>query len=470
MLKKQEILAVYQKGPQAICDLVHHLENQIQDLTERIEELEDRSKKNSTNSHKPPSTDGLRKPVTKSLRKSSHRQTGGQLGHKGHTLVLTTTPDHVITYSPTHCTCCNTSLEHEAVKGYRIRQVYDLPPIQIEVTEHKVEQKECPHCHSVQEALFPSTVSHPVQYGPNIKGLIPYLTHYQCLSLKRTKEFFQDCFGHSISEGTLVNHTNGFSAQLQPFIQEVKEKILQSSVVHFDETGMRVESKTQWLHTASTPEVTFQHIHEKRGKEAMDAGEILPSFSGIAMHDGWKSYDVYTDCRHVLCNAHLLRDLQGIIDNAGESWAQQMQEFLTQALSLKKQYKGNIPEMERKNLFTTYHSILNEPQVSSSEFKKKRKQTPSQNLWNRFVKYADRILAFLERPDIPFDNNQAERDIRMTKVKQKVSGTFRSKKGAESFCQIRSFISTMKKQKQSVLQAMSQVIETGTVPWNSTTS
>ncbi|MGR5979034.1 DUF6444 domain-containing protein [Bacillus cereus] len=144
MLKKQEILAVYQKGPQAIYDFVHQLESQIQNLKERIEELENRSKKNSTNSHKPPSTDGFRKPITKSLRKSSQRQTGGQLGHKGHTLHLTTTPDHMITYSPTHCICCHTSLKHEPVKGYRIRQVYDLPPILIEVTEHKVEQKRVP--------------------------------------------------------------------------------------------------------------------------------------------------------------------------------------------------------------------------------------------------------------------------------------------------------------------------------------
>ncbi|MED2935159.1 IS66 family transposase zinc-finger binding domain-containing protein [Bacillus wiedmannii] len=160
----------------------------------------------------------MRKPITKSLRKSSHHQTDGQLGHQGHTLGLATNPYYAITYSP----CCNTSLAYEPVKGYRIRQVYDLPPIQIEGTEHKVEQKECPHCYSIQEAKFPSTVSRPVQYGPNIKGLIPYLTHYQCLSLKQTKEFFQDCFGHSISEGTLVNHTNAFSSHLQPFIQEVK--------------------------------------------------------------------------------------------------------------------------------------------------------------------------------------------------------------------------------------------------------
>lgn len=467
MVDRKIILNAYKKGPEAVISL---FEETFSKLEKRIQELENASKKNSTNSHKPPSTDGLRKPITKSLRKSSQRPTGGQLGHKGHTLHLTTTPDHTITYSPTHCTCCNTSLHHEPVTGYRIRQVYDLPPIQIEVTEHKVAQKECPQCHSIQESHFPPTVLRPVQYGPNIKRLIPYLTHYQCLSLKRTKEFFQDCFGHPISEGTLVHHTNSFSAQLQPFLQEAKDKILQSPVVHFDETGMRVENKTQWLHTASTPEVTLQHIHQKRGKEAMDAGEILPSFSGIAMHDGWKSYDAYTDCRHVLCNAHLLRDLQGIIDSTGQKWAQQMQEFLTQALTLKKGYKGSLPKAEQQTLFTVYQSILKEQPVFSAELKKKRKHTPAQNLWNRFVKYADRILAFLKHPDIPFDNNQAERDIRMTKVKQKVSGTFRSKKGAESFCQIRSFISTMKKQKQSVLRAIGQVIETGTVPWTRTTS
>ncbi|PHD52016.1 transposase [Bacillus toyonensis] len=467
MVDRKVILNAYKKGPTAVIFL---FEETFSKLERRIEELENRSKKNSKNSHKPPSTDGLRKPVTKSLRKSSQRQTGGQLGHKGHTLHLTTTPDHTITYSPMQCICCNTSLHHEPVKGYRIRQVYDLPPIQIEVAEHKVEQKECPHCQSIQESQFPFTVSRPVQYGPNIKRLIPYLTHYQCLSLKRTKEFFQDCFGHSISEGTLVNHAHSFSSALQPFLQEVKEKILQSPVVHFDETGMRVENKTQWLHTASTPEVTLQHIHQKRGKESMDAGEILPSFSGIAMHDGWKPYDVYTDCRHVLCNAHLLRDLQGIIDSTCQKWAQQMQEFLTQALTLKKQYKGILPKTEQQNLFVVYQSILKKQPAFSTELKKKGKRTPAQNLWNRFVKYADRILAFLEHPDIPFDNNQAERDIRMTKVKQKVSGTFRSKKGAEFFCQIRSFMSTMKKQKHSVLQAIGQVIETGTVPWNSTIS
>nr|WP_229174876.1 IS66 family transposase zinc-finger binding domain-containing protein [Bacillus cereus] len=161
-----------------------------------------------------PSTDVFCKPVTKSLRKTSNRKTGGQLGHKGHTLGLTAIPGHTITYSPTHCTYCQTSLDYEPVKGYLIRQVYDLPPIQIEITERRFEQKACPHCHSIQEALFPSTVSRPVQYGPNIKRLVPYLTHYQCLSLKRTKEFFQDCFGNSISEGTLINHTNRFSAQL----------------------------------------------------------------------------------------------------------------------------------------------------------------------------------------------------------------------------------------------------------------
>ena len=190
-------------------------------------------------------------------------------------------------------------------------------------------------------------MSRSVQYGPYIKRLIPYLTHYQCISLQRTKEFFQDCFGHSISEGTLVNHTKAFASQLRPFVQEAKEKILQSLVVHFDETGMRVEGKTQWLHTASTPEVTLQHIHAKRGK-SHGCGEILPSFSGIAMHDGWKPYDMFTDCRHVLCNAHLLRDLQGIIDSTGEKWAKQMQGFLAQALHLKSNTKESCQKWSKR--------------------------------------------------------------------------------------------------------------------------
>ena len=180
-----------------------------------------------------------------------------------------------------------------------------------------------------------------------IKRLIPYLTHYQCISLQRTKEFFQDCFGHSISEGTLVNHTKAFASQLRPFVQEAKEKILQSLVVHFDETGMRVEGKTQWLHTASTPEVTLQHIHAKRGKKPWMRGNTA-FFFGIAMHDGWKPYDMFTDCRHVLCNAHLLRDLQGIIDSTGEKWAKQMQGFLAQALHLKSNTKESCQKWSKR--------------------------------------------------------------------------------------------------------------------------
>ncbi|WP_305927808.1 IS66 family transposase [Bacillus mycoides] len=467
MIKRKIILDAYEKGPEAVISL---FEETFRKLEMRIQELENRSKKNSKNSHKPPSTDGFCKPAITSLRKPSHRQTGGQLGHKGHTLRFTETPDHIVVHPLTTCSHCQTSLEQEATAGYRIRQVYDLPPIQLEVTQHEVEQKECPHCHSFQESIFPTTVSQPVQYGPRVKAFVPYLTQYQCLSYKRTRELFQDCFEHTISEGTLVNHNRAFSQQLDPFIQEAKQQILQSPVGHFDETGMRVEKKTQWLHTASTPEVTIQYVHEKRGKDAMDAGEILPSFSGIAVHDGWKPYDIYTDCRHVLCNAHLLRDLQGTLDSTKQEWAQEMKSLLQQAHQLKKHQNGTISGMERQRITSTYQDILKKGQDIQPSITlvpgRKIKHTPAQNLLNRFIKYQDRILAFLDGPHIPFDNNQAERDIRMTKVKQKVSGTFRSQSGADVFSRTRSFISTMKKQKQSVLQAMRQVLETGTVPWS----
>ena len=220
------------------------------------------------------------------------------------------------------------------MKGYRIRQVYDLPPIQIEVTEHKVEQKN----------------AHIAILSKNPSFLLLSLILYNMVEYKKTDSLFNTLSVHFFETNKRIlsrlfwpfyqrrnvsQSYTSFCFSIAAFVQEAKEKILQSSVVHFDETGMRVEGKTHWLHTASTPEVTLQHIHEKRGKEAMDAGEILPTFSGIAMHDGWKPYDVFTDCRHVLCHAHLLRDLQGIIDSTGQKWAQQMQGFLTQALHLK---------------------------------------------------------------------------------------------------------------------------------------
>ncbi|PYE87263.1 transposase IS66 family protein [Bacillus sp. 196mf] len=256
----------------------------------------------------------------------------------------------------------------------------------------------CSNCLSFEEGQFLPHVTKSVQYGPRIQALVVYLTNYQMLSYARTAAYIRDQFGHTISEGTLVHMNRVFGERLDIFEEKAKLHLLQSRIVHFDETGIRVNRERQWLHTMSTKDINLQVVHTKRGKEAMNEIGVLPHFSGIAVHDGWSSYFGYKQSKNILCNAHLLRDLQGIFEQTDEKWAENMKKLLCDAKQLKEQQEGEL------------------------------------TLWDRFVRNKDAILGFLTHADIPFDNNEAERDIRMAKVKQKVSGTFRTEEGAQIFC------------------------------------
>ena len=486
-MNRDVIMTAYDQGSEAVINLfvetytkqklrIQELETcnkqseeTIQRLEARIQELETGRKKNSTNSHKPPSTDGFQKPATKSLRGKTGRKTGGQPGHSGHTLRTVETPDSIVIHSITTCSCCQTTLEKEPVLGRRKRQVFDLPALGIEVTQHEVEGKVCPNCLEFQEAAFPNGVNHPVQYGSRIQALVVYLINYQMLSYSRTAAFFRDQFGQSISEGTISNIHRLFGERLSLFEQQVREKILESPVVHFDETGIRINGKLQWLHTMSTKEATLQYVHPKRGKEAMNEMGILPVFSHIAVHDGWSSYFRYEKCQHVLCNAHLLRELQGIYEQTKEEWAQEMMELLLSAKAKKDQNNGKVDvsalikiEREYERILQKgyqVHPITKDPNPSRG----RPKQHPSKNLLDRFSRDRDAILAFLTHERIPFDNNQAERDIRMTKVKQKVSGSFRSVDGAKQFGLIRSLIHTAQKQGKPIFHSIEQLIREGKV-------
>lgn len=483
-MKRGMILAAYHQGPEAVVNLViemhteqalrirqvetrnQELEETVQRLQTRIQELEASQKKNSKNSHKPPSTDGFQKPVTKSLRGKTERKTGGQPGHEGHTLWPVEQPDSVVIHPITTCSCCQTSLEQEPVVSRKKRQVFDLPIVGIEVTQHEAEGKICPHCLAFQEAVFPTDVKQRVQYGSRIQALAVYLMQYQMLSYSRTATFFHDQFGHSISEGTLLNIHRSFGTRLSSFEKQVREKILHSPVVHFDETGIRINGKLNWLHTMSTQEVTLQAVHAKRGTAAMDEIGILPHFSQVAVHDGWKPYFTYEKCQHVLCNAHLLRELQGIYDQTKEEWAQEMMDLLRFAKKTKDQGQGTIETSVLVGIEQTYEGILQKGHTHHPEPPSavgRTKQLPAKNLLDRFHRDRDAILAFLIREDIPFDNNQAERDIRMTKVKQKVSGSFRSQAGADLFCLTRSLILTAQKQGKSVFHSIEQLIREGKI-------
>lgn len=322
LISPDEIRAVYRQGEEAVIELVTGLVERLAQLEQRLESLEVTVKKNSSNSSKPPTADGFGK-KTKSLRTNSQRKTGGQPDHPGSTLEWSERVDEIVTHQVEQCNGCGASLGKEPVKAVWARQVHDLPPIELTVTEHQTEVKACPHCGVDNEADFPTEVASVVQYGARLKSMMVYLMEGQLLPSARTCEILSDLVGVNVSEGTLFNTRRHCFEQLASQEQKIKSEILASSVIHFDETGLRVKGKLWWLHVACTDGLTYYFVHHKRGCEAIDEMEILPHFEGKAIHDGWKSYQDYK-CEHFLCNAHHLRELIFIWEQYHQAWAIQM--------------------------------------------------------------------------------------------------------------------------------------------------
>jgi len=326
----EEALSIYHAGPDVVVKVLCQLSNQVEMLQKQVTELQKEVQrlkgqlaKNSRNSSKPPSSDGFKKPSPKSLRPRGKRKPGGQKGHPGSTLKMVDKPDHTIIYPVDQCQRCGHRLADEASIDVEKRQVFDIPPIQMEVTEHQAQIKECSHCGHLNKAAFPEQVKAPVQYGPRLKAIAVYLRQYQLLPYNRTRELFRDLFSTDLSEGTLTNITDTCSELLKHPIDQILKQIEQSSVVNFDETGSSVYGKRQWLHAASTPNLTYYEIHPKRGSHAMNHMGILPNFKGRAIHDFWKPYFKY-DCNHGLCNAHHLRELIFLNEQHGQLWAKDM--------------------------------------------------------------------------------------------------------------------------------------------------
>jgi transposase len=475
-LSREQIVSLYKAGPEAVVSLVQYLQdtvgvlqdnNQIlqqnlEQVHQRLRAVEEQLKKNSRNSHKPPSSDGLKK-IPK-VRKPSGKKPGGQKGHKGTTLQMVENPDIIEVHKVERCGRCGQSLKAEKVLGYDRRQVFDLPPIKVEVTEHQAEIKECGHCGTLTTAKFPEEVTYKVQYGPGLKATAAYIKSYGLLSYERAAELFEDLFGVPLSGGTLVHIDREIGERLEEVNERIKDQILDSPIVHFDETGMRIEGKLHWLHVAGTEEATYYMPHGKRGSQAIDAIGILPRFKGIAVHDGWSSYFNY-GCDHALCNAHHLRELTFVHEQDGQPWAKQMIEFLLEVKEKKEKSKGQrfsvrrIQEFERR-----YREIVamgmaaNPPPVEAGKKKRgRKKKSKAANLLDRLRQHEKAVLAFMYDFSVPFHNNLGERDIRMMKVQQKISGTFRSFEGALSFCRIRSYISTVKKQGLNVMSALQDI-------------
>ena len=448
-----------------LIELILVLQNRLDELSQRVQQLEDRAAKHSRNSSQPPSSDGPDKPRTRSLRRPSGRKPGGQKGHPGHTLKMTATPDHVEVHGAGYCPHCRQDLSRVAVAAYRRRQVFDLPPGRIQVTEHRAEVKPCPGCQQEVQAAFPPHVTRPVQYGPRLKAQASYLNVYQMIPVARTCELLEDFYGHAPSWDFVRRANEAVEAGSAPALAAIEAQLAQAPVVHCDESGLRVAGQGHWVHSASTDRLTRFQVHPKRGRTAMTELGILPTLRQWVVHDHWASYGAFTECQHAYCNAHHLRELQFITDRYEQPWAEKLAHLLREMKKAVEtaQAAGHkaLPPAQRAAFQARYDALLDQgfranppPPEPPPKQRGRPKQTPPKNLLDRLQKQKAGVLAFMFDFRVPFDNNQAERDIRMVKLKQKISGAFRTLAGAHTFLAIRSYISTVRKQGGHVIRAL----------------
>lgn len=451
-----------------LISIIVTLQQQVQQLQETVaqqgaelQSLRDQVAKNSRNSGKPPGSDGLRKP--RNLRQKTGRKPGGQPDHPGHTLKMVEQPDRIKTHCISVCSHCSTDLSTIEPCGHERRQVFDIPPVQLEVTEHRAEIKVCPGCAHQVKGNFPLTVNHPVQYGTRLKAQVGYLNSYQLLPLTRTCELLEDFYGHRPSEAFVLTANAELADQIEPSLALIKQQLIEADVVHFDESGLRVEGQLNWLHVAGTDHLTYYGVHRKRGQVGMQAMGILPNFVGRAVHDHWQSYFAFEQCQHALCNAHHLRELQFIVEQYQQPWAQRMIQLL---LDIKAEVDTapldhhSLPPQRLTYFQQRYDKLIiqglkaNPPPTQSPHKRGRKKQTPPKNLLDRLQQHKSQVLAFMADFRVPFDNNLAERDVRMIKIKQKISGSFRTPTGAETFCAIRSYISTARKHRLNIINVI----------------
>jgi transposase len=458
--------------PKVLKGIIKLLITYIIKLEDRMKELEDKLSKYSGNSSKPPSSDGYAKKQseakrTESLREKTERKAGGQKGHKGHTLKKVVNPDYKLKYPANQCKSCGHDLRAVSPKEQWNRQVVDIPVMKMEVTEHITEAKLCPICGEETRTIFPEEVTEEIQYGHRIAAWAIYLQHYHFVPFDRLAELIESTFGHRISAGTLYNFSKKCYQGLANVEEIIKDGLRGAKVLHADESGVSVKGVLNWLHVASNKKLTHYEIHPKRGKAATDAIDILTAFKGTLIHDYWKSYFKYF-CKHALCNAHHLRELEFLYTRHNQQWARELIMHLVIYKGVSDFYRMKsepIPEKMMRDFELTYDTIIGKgweanPETAKEKIPGKRgrqKKTLEQNMLHRLKEKRNEVLAFMYDLSVPFDNNQAERDIRMIKLKQKISGCFRSSQGGKIFCRIRSYLSTCRKQGTYLLQALQSI-------------
>ncbi len=425
-------------------------------LQEINKKLKEQLRKNSKNSSKPPSSDGFKKPKPKSLRKSSGKAPGAQKGHKGNGLKLLEAPDEIVQYFPKECQSCPYKLECNSCEVSNTRYDIDII-VKTKVTVHQTMACKCQHrSNKVLSGVFPESIKGRLQYGDNLKALAVTLNTAGMVGIKRTHDILSSVFNVPISTGTIHAMVADTGLRLKNAVNLIRDNVISLDLAHFDETGLRVDKKLHWVHSASDNHYTYLTVETKRGVEGMDSSGVLPDFKGIAIHDFWKPYFRYDHLSHGVCNAHLLRELTGIFENHPEQlWADKMIKLLLQMKKLKDGLMDggyrSLSEYYLDNFSLKYDAIVEEarkanPLPDKPKGKRGRqKKGKIRSLIERFATHKGKVCLFINDFKVPFDNNQAERDIRKIKIKQKVSGTFRTKEGADSFARIMSYIGTLAK-------------------------
>jgi transposase len=442
---------------------IQKLEATIVRLEARIKELEDGTKLTSQNSSKPPSTHHFNR--TNNQREKSKKKTGGQPGHKGSRLEMSSTPTHVVELKPGKCDNCGHELTGSAI-GFTPRQEFDIPEPRMEVTEYRSMKMACGCCGEISSGAFPAHLTQQAQYGPRIKGMAVYLSYYQMIPQKRVSEMLENLYGIRMSQGTLNLALQECAENLKSYEALVFHLLKNSPVVGMDETGVHKNGKLIWLHTACTPTLSLLTIHAKRGTEAMNDHGLLNVFEGISVHDRWASYFKF-DCTHALCNAHLLRELKFLSEVQGYKWANSLSGLMIKAKKLTEKTKPpsgrKIKEIENRYSQIVGWGLrtctLEGDHVMKKNKRGKAKQSKAKNLLDNLKLHKEGFLRFLRNPDVPFDNNISERDIRMAKVKMKISGCFRSDWAPAVFATIRGYINTARKNNQEILSAITQAFK-----------
>jgi transposase len=479
---RDEIHRAFLEGEEAVVDLLTQVGQQVVALAQPLEtqaaalnEVQARWGKTSANSSKPPSSDGYAKAKrTSSLRQPGQKPLGGQPGHRGDTLERVATPDQTEVHPVVVCDSCGADLAAVAALAHDERQVFDIPAIRIEVTAHQVQIKTCPGCGAENRGVFPVGVSGPVQYGTGFKTWATYFQTQHFIPLERTAQIIEDLTGPRVAEATLMQAPRECATAIAPATAAIRAQLRAAPVVCFDESGLRVQGKLQWLHVAATEALTDYPVHENRGQAGMDVAGILPGFTGQGMHDHWKSSFVYADCTHALCNAHHWRELKFIHEQYRQGWAKTLSDLLvtikTAVDTARAAGETALPTATLTELTDRYDAVIHagyavnpRPPPPVTKQRGRPAQTPPLNLLDRLRDFKAETLAFMHDFRVPFDNNRAERDVRRVKVKQKVSGGFRTTEGAQGFAQLRGYLSTARKQAVNAFTAIRDAFAGG--PW-----